>query len=500
METKPYDLQSPEQIAKDYGGNLQKIAEAMQMGILDPTAGTLAGMFIKRMRAAAQQEGAPQQTVAQQVFAPPPPPQPPQPPAGLGATPQAAAMPPMGAPPPQGMPPQEMGPPPQGMPAMAEGGMVPPYASGGLTDLPIPDAMFDEPNNGGYAGGGMVAFATGAAVDADEDGDGNPDTYFGFNYKNPMANAARDAELYGVPETKYAKEYEADLLKRRSPEARKERNKENFDMALIKAGIAMANTPGSILQSATKGIGAALPGLEEAAKENRAEEREIQRGLIDLEQGRNTAAAQKAMRYMEMQKIGIQGREGQIGREFQRGEAEATRGFQREQNALDRAVQMFGYSQRGSGGSGGSGDGSGGTKPLSEAQTTERIGKLDKQMEKAEAAAKKYSKEGNFAAAERSLMEYGAARTARNALGAKAGLPALTGAPSNIKEYNEYVKRTGTHPSGRKPGEKIVKNGPTVTGGKVLPKGVGKDWTLMRDAKGNKAYVSPDGKQIIETR
>ena len=69
METKPYSLQAPEQIAKDYGGNKQKIAEAMQIGVLDPTAGTLAGMFIDRMRAAAQAEQAPQQTVAQQVFA-----------------------------------------------------------------------------------------------------------------------------------------------------------------------------------------------------------------------------------------------------------------------------------------------------------------------------------------------------------------------------------------------------------------------------------------------
>jgi len=166
-------MQSPEQIAKDYGGNKQKIAEAMQMGILDPTAGTLAGMFIDRMRAAAQTEQAPQQTVAQQVFAPPAPtapglgapPAPPQPPmgapAGLGATPEAAAM----APP----PPQEMGAPQGEMPMMAEGGMVPPYASGGgLSDIPVPDTMFDEPSNGGfddgYAGGGMVAFAPGGDV------------------------------------------------------------------------------------------------------------------------------------------------------------------------------------------------------------------------------------------------------------------------------------------------------------------------------------------------
>ena len=43
-------------------------------------------------------------------------------------------------------------------------------AEGGLAMLPVPDAMFDEPTNGGfndgYAGGGIVAFADGGGVDA----------------------------------------------------------------------------------------------------------------------------------------------------------------------------------------------------------------------------------------------------------------------------------------------------------------------------------------------
>jgi hypothetical protein len=48
---------------------------------------------------------------------------------------------------------------------MAEGGMVPPYASGGgLSDVPIPSGMFDEPDNGSYANGGIVAFGPGGDV------------------------------------------------------------------------------------------------------------------------------------------------------------------------------------------------------------------------------------------------------------------------------------------------------------------------------------------------
>jgi hypothetical protein len=168
MESKPYTIQSPEQIAKDYGGNKQKIAEAMQMGIVDPTAGTMAGMFIDRMRSAAQTEQAPQQTVAQQVFAPPAPPTggigmpapqgaPPQgaPPAGLGGTPEAAQM---------QAPMPEMGAPEMPAPEMPTEEAPMEMAEGGLASLPIPDTMFDEPNNGGYADGGVIAFAGGGPL------------------------------------------------------------------------------------------------------------------------------------------------------------------------------------------------------------------------------------------------------------------------------------------------------------------------------------------------
>lgn len=269
---KPFSIQSPENIAKEYGGNKQKIAEAMQMGIIDPTAGVLAGMFIDRMRSAQIQEAAPQSTVAQQVMGGAPvasaaPPASPQSPGGLGATAQAA--PPMT---PQMAAPEES---PMGMKSggsvhghaeyhhgddkyasygadiplddrtrfnleaggrnvfdpdylaaaihhrvgdadlsashalrggggdygvetpflgghlgvhagasqgflpdsirasytrrFAEGGMVPPYAmGGGLSEVPVPDTMFDEPGNGGfddgYAGGGLVAFAPGGST------------------------------------------------------------------------------------------------------------------------------------------------------------------------------------------------------------------------------------------------------------------------------------------------------------------------------------------------
>lgn len=446
METKPYNLQSPEQIAKDYGGNKQKIAEAMQMGIVDPTAGTMAGMFIDRMRSAAQMEAAPQQTVAQQVFAPPAPPQMPMgapqgappAPAGLGNTPEAAAMPPMGAAPPMGMPA------PQGeMPMMAEGGMVPPYASGGgLSDMPLPDGMFDEPSNGGfgdgYSGGGLVAFAAGAKVDADEDGDGNPDTYFGYSYKDPLANAARDAALFGVPETKYTQEYEADLLKRRSPEALSKRRKEDMWMALGQIGARMAQTPGSIFQAAGAGISEALPGIAASAKERRAEEREIQKGLIDIEQGRNTAAAQKAMRLMQAQQIGIQGKEGQIGRAFQKESQLA--GFTHAENMSDKEFRQQMALARLRGSFGGDGIGSG-KKDLSDAQITDRVKLAKGAMETAWQEAKDADATKDNAFTREKLGQYGAARNTYNYYARLAGLPTIKGVPKGLKNFEEYAKK-----------------------------------------------------------
>ena len=144
METKPFSLQSPETIAKDYGGNKQKIAQAMQSGLIDPTAGLLAGMFIDRMRSAQALETASAPTVAQQVMAPPPSPQPAAPP-GMPAPGGLGAIAPGGAPAaPPAAPPM-------------------PMAEGGLAALPIPDDMFDAGNE--YAGGGIVAFNEGGKAD-----------------------------------------------------------------------------------------------------------------------------------------------------------------------------------------------------------------------------------------------------------------------------------------------------------------------------------------------
>ena len=145
METKPYNLQAPESIAKEYGGNKQKIAQAVQMGIVNPTAALLAGMFIDRMRNAAPAEQAPTQTVAEEVFSPQPAPS--MPTQGLAAMQQPQmpqGMPPQGMPP-QGMPPQGM--PPQGLAAMQQTQM-PSMASGGEINYAEGDRVSGNPRFG----------------------------------------------------------------------------------------------------------------------------------------------------------------------------------------------------------------------------------------------------------------------------------------------------------------------------------------------------------------
>lgn len=195
--SKPLSLQSPEHIAQEYGGNKQKIAQAVQMGVIDPTSGLMAGMFIDRMRAAQAQEQAPHQTVAQQVLGP----QGPQggpPQGGLGGLPPGGQG-PQGGPPP-GAPPMQMAsaaPPPGGPPPQGPVGM----AGGGLTTLPVPDAMFDEHT---FAGGGIVAFSTGNEVG----GYTYQDASRGISSSDPATRAMAAAWLRNY-QTKQSKPYVA---------------------------------------------------------------------------------------------------------------------------------------------------------------------------------------------------------------------------------------------------------------------------------------------------
>lgn len=300
METKPYSLQSPEEIAKDYGGNKQKIAQAMQMGIIDPTAGVLAGMFIDRMRSAQIQEAAPQASVAQQVMGGPPVQAPLAQAGGLGAT--APAMPPMAPQGGIGAPPTAA---PQAVPGMAEGGFVAPYMkAGGLGEVPLPDGLFDENRDGGYAGGGIIAFADGSPgeelpeIVATARKDEAPEQYYGY-YRDPELMREAIDKLY-KPERKQSKRLTEMFETELTPEAQKKRKKEDLWSSLAELGFGMAASKSPTFFGALGEAGAkAAPAMAARGKERRAEQRDAIKTLAQQEGLNNKEALDLAKLTME---------------------------------------------------------------------------------------------------------------------------------------------------------------------------------------------------------
>jgi hypothetical protein len=239
---------------------------------------------------------------------------------------------------------------------MAEGGMVPPYMSGGgLSDMPLPDGMFDESSNGGfndgYAGGGIVAFRTGKQVKApapapgltsllanppEEEDEENqyatPPSKIGPNgeilvdatinkpaqmsyfsatpdFKTPQNISGYSGDLVSnldryneaAPrKTERAEQFAKYLDEMMNPETQKARRKEDMWLALGQIGAKMASTPGSLLQAASAGIGEALPGIAANAKERRAEQRAIMKTLVDEERMGNKEITERADKALDM--------------------------------------------------------------------------------------------------------------------------------------------------------------------------------------------------------
>jgi len=307
METKPFNLQAPEQIAKDYMGNKQKIAAAAQAGTLDPTAAVLAGMFIDRMRAAQVQEQQPPSTVAQDVL--PPPMQ-----MGLGAPPPGMA--PMGAPPAMGMPS-----PPVNMP--------PP--SGGMADLPVQGQVFPDAN---FAGGGIVAFAAGDPVVADPaapvvpEDPYTPENLYGLS-ANPLVNASSFDQLY-KPQTARRDQVVAYYEGLMSPEAQEKARKQDLYTTLAQIGFGMAGTNSpSFLQAAGQAANAAIPGAIQARKERKAEQRQGLAALASVEDAVNAEQRARADFATAQARLAAEIKEGRVS-------AEAQRAFTAAESALQR--------------------------------------------------------------------------------------------------------------------------------------------------------------------
>ena len=334
MQTKPYSLfQSPDDIIKAYGGDKRRIAEAMRLGVVHPTPGMLAGMEIDRMRAAAVKEAAYKPSVAQQVMGGAPAQAPLAPAGGLGAT--APAMPPMApqggmAPPPMGAPMEAPMQPP--VPGMAAGGEFdPPYmAGGGLSEIPLPDTMFDEDRSGSYADGGIVAFATGDKVVAGQEDievTAPAGRYgLGSTFEENMGLVSK----YAPQKDKYGKQLTSFYENIMTPEAQKKRKKEDFWSTVTGFGFGMAGSKSPTFFGAIGEAGMkAAPEMAERAKERRAEQRDAIKTLAQQENLSNQQATEAFKLAGELQKAygGFM-------------DAEAQRKLQKEMNAADNATRL----------------------------------------------------------------------------------------------------------------------------------------------------------------
>lgn len=253
-QTKPYSLQSPEAIAKKYGGDKRKIARAAQMGMVDPTAATVAGMFIDRMRLAAVEEQTGDQTVAGKVFAP----QIAQ--VGLPAAPgaqMAQQMPTqMGAAPQS--PDQPM---PQPVMTAADGGYM--EMNEGLMSINVPEDMYN------YGGGGIVAFAAGTPGHMDPDflsATGLSEADFGTK---PVAGLGAIAPAADETEDEYEKRYKKELAMRKKYLGETSMSRDEArNMAMLQAGLGiLGGTSPYAFQNVSTG---ALPAVAQYSKDIRS--------------------------------------------------------------------------------------------------------------------------------------------------------------------------------------------------------------------------------------
>jgi hypothetical protein len=119
-----------------------------------------------------------------------------------------------------------------------------------------------------------------------------------------MSGTAKDnlatIKALAPQQTKYSERLTKELEKSLDEKEQKKRVLENLDMAMIRMGVKMAQTPGSILQSALAGAGEAQPGFEAGVKEQRAEARDAVKALAEQEGISNKAAREAANLAMEM--------------------------------------------------------------------------------------------------------------------------------------------------------------------------------------------------------
>jgi len=213
--------------------------------------------------------------------------------------------PPMGAPPMGAPPAPPMGDMPMGAPPM--GDMPMGMADGGLAMLPIPETMFDEPMNGGYADGGIVAFREAGLTST-------PDYSVLQQMMADLGDEARGRQEYEAvyqPKREAAerlRQFYGDAL---SEEAQKKRGKQDLNSFLMSFGAKLASTRGPLLSAAGEAAGQTLPGYQESVKERRAEQRDALKQLA-ADEGMTNAEQREFAKYM----MGRKDKRADIGKDL----------------------------------------------------------------------------------------------------------------------------------------------------------------------------------------
>ena len=292
----------------------QKLAQMVQMGLVEPQKAVMAGMMIDRIAKSAMQP--PQTTVAQDV---------------LGMAPIAGQMPTQGQMPPEAM----QGQPPQ-MPQEAPPQMA---ANGGIMGmLPYSDGVAALPTNiPDYAGGGIIAFADRGAV---------KDPYqiekANFRELDMPTDRSAQTEITRRDELQRAFGFNpGEFFSQRATEAKAERDKlktreeESTNKALTKgflraaAGKARGNTLSAFLANAAEGAIGGLEAYEGMQKDIREQERllrEIDRKDAEakfLHQRGDVDAAAKRIDEGEKLKMEVKAKNAEI---FNKGEEARAKG------------------------------------------------------------------------------------------------------------------------------------------------------------------------------
>jgi hypothetical protein len=268
-------MMSPQEIATKYGGDKRKIAQAVQNGLLDPTAAAMAGMLIDRIRSAAAQEQQPQTTVAEDT---------------LG-----------------------------GRPMPYERAEVP---SGGVAALPVDESMYN------MAGGGIVAFAgeDGSEVDLNAiTSQINQDSGRGMEGSLGRAREYVDLyrQLYGDVKRGPASEELTKFLEGYGPRAQELASKQRAATGLAMAA-ELLGTRGGLSKSLAAAGKVGAPGLQKAVEmEYAAKEKAL----------RDRAGLEEKGRLEELE--AIKGGMGLYGREQERlAGADKTTDFTRRYNLM----------------------------------------------------------------------------------------------------------------------------------------------------------------------